>query len=86
MTPALALYAIFITPLAHAILVTMFPRLTETWIEQTDAQKNWQRFQKDDFERLKSIFGVSWVVLEKPGVPGLSCPYENSRLLVCKIE
>lgn len=67
-------------------VVTMFPRLTETWIEQTDAQKNWQRFQKDDFERLKSIFGVSWVVLEKPGVPGLSCPYENSRLLVCKIE
>jgi hypothetical protein len=67
-------------------VVTMFPRLTKTWREQTDAQKNWKEFKQEDFRRLKSVYGVNWVVLEKPGIPGLTCPYENSRLLVCKIE
>lgn len=67
-------------------VVTMFPRLAETWIEQTNAQKNWKQFKRDDLLRLKSTYGVNWVILEKPGIPGLTCPYENARLMVCEIE
>jgi hypothetical protein len=67
-------------------VVTMFPRLAETWIEQVNAQKNWKEFQQADLLRLKNVYGVNWVVLEKPGISGLTCPYENARLLVCRIE
>jgi hypothetical protein len=31
-------------------------------------------------------FGIGWVVLEQPGVPGLVCPYQNFALLVCRVD
>jgi hypothetical protein len=66
--------------------VTMFPNLADTWTEQFNDQKDWKKFQAEDFRRLKKKYGVTWVVLEKPAVAGLACPYENERLTVCRIE
>jgi hypothetical protein len=65
--------------------VTMFPALAETWHEQVHAQDGWKKFQLRDFERLKAQFGVSWITLQKPGIPGLNCPYQSRTLLVCQI-
>jgi hypothetical protein len=67
-------------------VVTMFPQLAETWIEQTNVQKDWKKFQAADFGRLREKYGVNWVVLEKPGVAELACPYENEQLKVCRIK
>jgi len=67
-------------------VVTMFPQLAETWIEQTNAQRGWKDFEIGDFRRLKEMYGVDWVVLEKPVKVALACPYENERLKVCRIE
>ena len=66
--------------------VTMFPALAETWSSQVRAQSGWKSFQAADFRRLKEEFGVNWVVLERPGVSGLSCPYQNKAVLVCRLE
>jgi hypothetical protein len=66
--------------------VTMFPALAETWHEQVHAQIRWKNFQVQDFRRLKEKFGVNWVVLQRPGVAGLSCPYQNNTLLVCQVQ
>jgi hypothetical protein len=66
--------------------VTMFPLLAETWRQQVRAQSGWRDFQARDFQRLKEEFGVNWVVLQRPGVADLSCPYQNDVLLVCRIE
>jgi hypothetical protein len=65
---------------------TMFPDLAETWREQVRAQEGWKTFQKRDFERLEQIYGVNWVVLEKPSHLRLTCPYENERLMVCRLN
>ncbi len=65
---------------------TQVPRLAVRWQKEVAAQQGWQHFQAQDFQRLKQEFGVNWVVLERPGVAGLSCPYENAALLVCRIE
>jgi hypothetical protein len=67
-------------------VVTMFPQLAETWIEQTNAQRGWKDFEIGDFRRLKEMYGVDWVVLEKPVKVALACPYENEHLKVCRIE
>jgi hypothetical protein len=67
-------------------VVTMFPALAETWSQQVHAQSGWKNFQAEDFRRLQREFGVGWVVLERPGISGLICPYQNNRLLVCRIE
>lgn len=66
--------------------VSMFPALAETWQEQVVAQRGWKKFQLSDFQKLKTRFGVDWVVVEQPGVDGLTCPYRNWRVCVCKIE
>lgn len=65
---------------------SMFPPLSVKWLEQVQDQKDWKQFQKEDFERLRQKYGVSWIVIEQPGTPGLECPYENSAVRVCRIE
>jgi hypothetical protein len=65
--------------------VSMFPALAETWLRQVNSQDKWDRFRLEDFRRLHTGYGVDWVVLRKPGVPGLECPYDNAYLLVCRI-
>jgi hypothetical protein len=66
--------------------VSMFPPLSVKWLEQVQDQKNWEHFQKEDYERLRQKYGVSWIVLEQPGKPGLECPYQNSAVLVCRVD
>jgi hypothetical protein len=67
-------------------VATQVPCLAARWQREVGAQEGWQHFQSADFQRLRNEFGVNWVVLERPGVDGLTCPYENGALLVCRIE
>lgn len=60
--------------------------VAKTWHEQVTAVQNWKDFGIEDFRRLKEKFGVDWVVLEKPGLNGLECPYENDAVKVCRID
>ena len=66
-------------------VVSMFPPLAEEWWTQVQAQTPWKSFQSADFSRLKSKYGVSWVVVQQPGVAGLDCAYQNSAVRVCRI-
>jgi len=68
--------------------VTMFPEppYAEHWLEQTTDQSGWANFQAADFNRLKTKYGISWVLLDRPRVAGLSCPYENATLFVCRLD
>jgi hypothetical protein len=67
--------------------VTMFPEppFAEHWLEQVTDQRGWERLQMGDFRRLQQKYGVSWVILERPGLAELTCPYENKSLLVCRL-
>lgn len=60
--------------------------ISTKWYEQATALRGWKNFGLEDFQRLKERFGVTWVVLEKPGITGLSCPYENAAVMVCHID
>jgi hypothetical protein len=50
------------------------------------AASDWRRFQAADLRSLNAKYGVSWIVLQQPGVPGLECPYRNSAVLVCRVD
>lgn len=65
--------------------VSMFPPLAEEWWEQFQGLRGWKSFQKADFLRLKARYGVSWAVLQQPGVTGLECPYQNREVQVCQV-
>jgi hypothetical protein len=67
-------------------VVTQVPELGEAWSRQITAQKGWARFQLADFERLKTEFGVGWVLVSYPQQPaGLDCAWHNDTLTVCRI-
>jgi hypothetical protein len=65
--------------------VSMFPPLAEEWWEQLQVLRGWKSFQKADFLRIKEQYGVSWIVLQQPGVAGLECPYQNREVQVCRL-
>jgi hypothetical protein len=65
--------------------VAMFPPLAAEWWEQFQAQKDWPHFSDVDFLRLQEKYRVSWVLVQVPAATGLSCPYKNSAVAVCKI-
>ena len=66
--------------------VTMFPALAEFWRDQVRAQDGWHGFQVEDFRRLKQEFGVDWIVVERPGIDQMDCPYRNRRVSVCRVN
>lgn len=66
-------------------VVATFPDLAYDWKLQVSDRVRWRSFGRDDFEGLKKKFGVSWVVLERPGVPAMPCPYVNRAVMVCRI-
>jgi hypothetical protein len=66
--------------------VSMFPPLADEWYAQVQAQKNWKQFTPADLDRLRQQYGISWVVLQQPGIAGLNCPYQNSVVLVCRLQ
>jgi hypothetical protein len=65
---------------------SMFPPLAEEWLRQSQAQSGWENFSKDDFERLRATYGVTWIIAQEPGAKGLSCPYQNDVVKVCRLE
>ena len=66
-------------------VATQVPRLAPRWREEVEAQKEWEHFGPADFARLKSKFKVDWVLVERPGGDGLTCPYEDAGLRVCQL-
>jgi hypothetical protein len=66
--------------------VSMFPEMADEWLTQTRDLRNWKNFQRSDLDRLRHRYGVSWVVLQAPGIDGLQCPYRNQAAMVCALN
>jgi hypothetical protein len=66
-------------------VVIQVPSLAETWAAQQQAQAGWEHFRLADFERLKSQFGVDWVLVASAQTAGLDCRWQKSGISVCRI-
>ncbi len=66
-------------------VVSMFPPLADEWWSEVQAQTPWKKFHAADFVRLKQKYGVGWVVLQRPGVSDMDCPYQNASVMVCRV-
>lgn len=65
------------------------PGVAEEWRVQSEAQRGWRNFARGDLLRLKQRFGVDWVLFERSTPPrpnNLTCPYQNEKVQVCRIE
>ncbi|HEY7352107.1 MAG TPA: hypothetical protein VH596_05000, partial [Terriglobales bacterium] len=65
--------------------VAMFPPLAQQWWQQFQAQKNWEAFTDADFLKLRSKYGIQWIVLRASRATGFNCPYRNSAAAVCRV-
>jgi hypothetical protein len=68
-----------------AVVAAMVPELGRVWVRQVAAEEGWRNFKLQDFERLKTEFGVDWVLVNNPAPDGLTCRWHNSELTVCQI-
>ncbi|HST12925.1 MAG TPA: hypothetical protein VLL05_21280 [Terriglobales bacterium] len=66
-------------------VATQVPRLSTRWLNEVESQQGWEHFTIDDFQRLKTRFGINWVLLQRPLGEGMDCPYQNSALRVCHV-
>jgi hypothetical protein len=65
--------------------VSMFPQLAQEWWDQVQAETPWKNFTVENFTQLENRYGVTWVVLQHPGIAGLDCPYKNTTVQVCRL-
>ena len=68
-----------------AVVVTIVPELGPAWLRQVQAEKGFDHFALSDFERLKTEFGVDWVLVADPPPDGLVCRWHNNVLAACQI-
>ena len=68
------------------------PPLAPRWLKEVNAQSGWQNFQAADFQRLKKQFGVTWIIFSRPPnqysaatMSGMTCPYQQGPLQVCRL-
>jgi len=67
------------------------PPLAPRWLREVNAQQGWRNFGAPDFTRLKTEFGVNWIVLSKTDRAAASfgdsshCPFANDQVLVCRL-
>jgi hypothetical protein len=86
---ALAERSVLADQIKDRSVATTIPSLSEEWLKQSEAQRNWRNFSRADFLGLKQRFGVDWVLFERvtpPSSGGLPCPYQNDQIQICRIQ
>ncbi len=66
--------------------VSLFPGLAEHWKQQVDAQQGLEQFQPGEFQKLATLYPVTWILMRQSAPAGLTCPYRNNGLSVCRID
>jgi hypothetical protein len=65
--------------------VSLFPRLATEWQNETGAERGLDHFSPADFKQLRERYPVTWILTTSPGPAGLTCPYANQDLAVCRM-
>ena len=82
---ALAERSVLADAIKDTSIITKAPQLGPIWERQVDAESGWSNFGEQDFEHLKSEFGVGWVLVSYPEPEGLICRWHSKSLAVCQI-
>lgn len=82
---ALAERSVLADEIKDGSVMSKAPELSATWQSQVRAQAGWRGFRLADFERLKSTFGVDWVLLDFSPPRGLDCRWHTGLLSACRI-
>lgn len=73
-------------------VAAIFPDVAARWKAEVEARRDWARFRREDFLRLRREFQVSWVIVDaveadgRPAEIGLPCPFAAHPVRVCRVE
>ncbi len=62
------------------------PSLAFEWRQQIRDREGWLHFTAGNFQRLKSRYGVTWIITDSAQALHLDCPFVNKAVAVCRIE
>ena len=65
--------------------VSLFPALAAEWQNQVGAERGLDHFAPADFARMVKQYPVTWILTTQPAPKGLTCPYANRDLTVCRM-
>jgi hypothetical protein len=82
---ALAERSVLADDLKDRSIISKAPELVPEWRRQVDAQREWGNLDLAGFKRLRTDFGVDWVLLDQPPPDGLPCPWRKGPVSVCSI-
>jgi hypothetical protein len=71
--------------LKDAAVVTQVPALSATWLAQRNEQAGWRSWTSSDFHRLAQETPVRWVLVTTKQAIGMTCPFRNEAVSVCRI-
>lgn len=69
----------------HAV-AALSTKLADRWLEEAgEAAATWRALTPERLRHSADKTQVRWVILERPGIAGLSCPYANEGVMICRI-
>jgi hypothetical protein len=72
--------------LKDAAVVSQVPSLAETWLAQHQQQTGWSHWTRSEFVHLAQTSPVKWVLVAPAQARGLTCPYVNTAVSVCRLR
>jgi hypothetical protein len=72
--------------LKDAAVVSQVPSLAEAWLSQHRQQAGWSHWTRSEFVHLAQTSPVMWVLVAPEQARGLTCPYANTAVSVCRLR
>ena len=82
---ALAERSALVDDTKDAAVVTQVPTLGQIWLSQHNELKGWRGWKTGDFLNLAETTSANWVIVTQAQGAGLTCPYTNKAVRVCKL-
>lgn len=67
-------------------VASVFPQAAQEWAREQELTRGWEQWSAPQFTALASYSPVTWVLVERRQQAGLSCPYSNAAVAVCRLE
>lgn len=67
-------------------VVILTPSFAAPWLEQWRATESWRSFRPQDFDRLRTVHSVDWIIIDTPRSAAFPCPLRLTQIAVCRLD
>ena len=67
-------------------IAAIYPKIAPQWLATATMEDSWNQWSDAQRQQMLSPYHVGWVVLSTSQRTNLPCPFQNARVLVCRLE